>query len=80
MKKMGISSVQPRGMERFGDGNVTDIKGNDQGVANDSGISTPVAFGLGNGKFLDADLDSKDNVPSQEADANVRTKTLPTKM
>ena len=40
-------SVQSSETERFGDGNVTDTEGIDQGVANDSGVSTPVASGLG---------------------------------
>ena len=35
---MGISSVLPLEMERFGDGNVTDTEGIDQGVADDSGV------------------------------------------
>ena len=37
---MGISSAQTPEVERFGDGNVTDAEGIDQGVANDSDAST----------------------------------------
>ena len=51
----GFSSVQPPEMERFGDGNVTDAEGIDQGVANDSGVSTPVAPALGNCPGFDLD-------------------------
>ena len=44
-------------MGRFGDGNVTDTEGIDQGVANDSEASTPVASGLGN--YSGVGVDSK---------------------
>ena len=33
---MGVSSVQRSAMGRFGDGNVTEVEGTDQGVGNDS--------------------------------------------
>ena len=45
---MGVSSAQPSEMGRFGDRNVTDVERIDQGVANDSNVSTPVSSGLGN--------------------------------
>ena len=44
---MGISSAQPSEIGRFGDGNVTDVEGIDQGVANDSEVSTPLTSNLG---------------------------------
>ena len=44
---VGISSVQTSEMGRCGDGSVTDVEGTDQGVVNDSEVSTQLASGLG---------------------------------
>ena len=56
---MGIPSVQPPEVDRFGD--VTDTAEDDQGVANDSSTSTPVTSCLNNGlkNYRGGDLDSR---------------------
>ena len=42
-RMMGISSVHPSEGDRFGDGDVTDTEGMEEGVANDSMSSTAIA-------------------------------------
>ena len=44
---MGISSVNPSEGDRFGDGDVNDTEGIEEGVANDSMTSTPINFWFG---------------------------------
>ena len=54
---MGISSVNLSEEDRVGDGDVTDTEGVEEGVANDSIVSTPIISGSGN--CPGADVDSR---------------------
>ena len=57
---MGVSSVNPSEGDRFGDGDVTDAEGIEEGVANNSTVSTPLIAGSARSSNCpDANLDSR---------------------